>query len=303
MPMNIQQITYIIAVEKYRHFQKAADACFVTQATLSMMVKKLEEELGVSLFDRSRQPITPTEIGVQIVEQAKKAFFEINHLQQIAYDSQKTLKGTLRIGIIPTLAPYLLPLFLYDFLKKYPDIQLIITEINTQQIGEKLRNDDLDIGIMATPLADANGLETTFLFQEKLLAFVSKEEKMMQKQYILPSDIDVQRLWLLHEGHCLRSQILALCELRAMQSDNRNLAYEAGSIESLLKIVEQHNGITIVPELAVLDFSNERKTQIRTFADPIPTREISLVTYRHFVKHRLLQLLREEIQEAVKGYL
>ncbi|AFK03675.1 transcriptional regulator, LysR family [Emticicia oligotrophica DSM 17448] len=300
--MNFQQLEYIIAVDKHRHFQKAADECCVTQATLSMMIKKLEEELEVVIFDRSKQPVIPTEAGKEIIGQAKIVLKETAFLKQLAKDTKFEVKGHLRIGIIPTLAPYLLPLFLYKLLKNNPQLKVKVSELNTNQIVEQLEKDLLDVGILATPI-NIEGLKEYPLFYEKLVVFVSDKETTLRKKFILPEEIDVNRLWLLEEGHCLRSQMMNLCELRKKNTDFGNLEYEAGSIESLLKIVEMNNGITVVPELAVINFDAKQKKQLREFKAPVPVREISLVTYRHFVKTRLLEVLAEEIKTGVSQVL
>ena len=300
--MNLQQLEYIVAVDKHRHFLRASEACFITQATLSMMIKKLEEELDVIIFDRSKQPVVPTETGKKIIAQAQVILRETGVLKEVASTVKNEVKGQLRIGIIPTLAPYLLPLFLYDMLKKYPEVKIKISELNTSQITQQLTNDAIDVGILATPI-HVESLKEYPLFYERLVAFVSGDEKTLQKKYILPEDIDVNRLWLLEEGHCLRSQMINLCELRKKNTELGNLEYEAGSIESLLKIVEINKGITVIPELAAINFDENRKSQVREFKAPVPVREISLVTYRHFVKIKLLEVLRQEINEAVAKFL
>jgi LysR family transcriptional regulator, hydrogen peroxide-inducible genes activator len=297
--MNFQQLEYVVAVDSYRHFVQAADKCCVTQATLSMMVKKLEEELGVLIFDRSKQPVVPTEIGKNIIEQAKIVLKEASLLKQIVQEADSEIKGELRLGIIPTLAPYLLPLFLPQFLKKYPLLKLKIVETNTTSIIAELKKETLDVGILATPL-DLEGIKETFLFHENFRVFVSDKEKLLKKRYLLPQDIDIRRLWLLEEGHCLREQVINLCELQKQQARLHHLEYEAGSIESLLKIVEMNEGITIIPELAAIALDKSRQKQLRNFKSPVPMREISLVTYRHFTKKRLFEVLKEEILLAIK---
>ena len=300
--MNLQQLEYIIAVDKHRHFLRAANECCVTQATLSMMIKKLEDELEVIIFDRSKQPVIPTETGKEIILQAKVILKETSHLKQLANDTKTEVKGQIRIGIIPTLAPYLLPLFLYNLLKNNPQLKVKISELNTNQIVEQLEKDHLDVGILATPI-NVDGIKEYPLFYEKLVVFVSNKETKLKKKFILPEEIDVNRLWLLEEGHCLRSQMMNLCELRKKNTDFGNLEYEAGSIESLLKIVEMNNGITVVPELAVINFDAKQKKQIREFKAPVPVREISLVTYRHFVKTKLLEVLANEIKTGVDAFI
>lgn len=300
--MNFQQLEYIVAVDTHRHFAKAADSCFVTQATLSMMIRKLEEEFNVTIFDRSKQPVVPTETGRLFIEQARNVLKEAGLLKQITTDLEASVSGQLRIGIIPTLAPYLLPLFLQSFMTAYPQVKLKISELNTDQIIDYLQTDKLDVGLMATPLA-ASGLKNEPLFHERFFVYTSAKESIIKKKYIMPEEIDVNRLWLIKEGHCLRTQVLNLCELQKAEARKHNLEYEAGSIESLLQIVEMNAGITVVPELAVINFDEKKKEQLREFKPPVPVREISLVTYRHFVKTRLMQVLKQEIVKSVAHYL
>lgn len=300
--MNLQQLEYIAAVDAHRHFEKAAKGCFVTQATLSMMIKKLEQELGVILFDRSKQPVVPTETGKAIIEQARIVLRETQQLVALSKESKTGTAGELRIGVIPTVAPYLLPLFLTQFLKKYSAVKLKIVEQTTEHLLKMLATDKLDVAIMATPLAE-KGLAEKHLFYEEFKVYVSDENRSLKKKYILAEDIDVNKLWLLEEGHCLRSQVLNLCEIQKQQAIIHHLDYETGSIESLLKITEMNGGITIIPHLATVHFDKPGKEKLRHFKPPVPVREISLVTYRHFVKKGLLQVLEAEIASAVKPYI
>lgn len=300
--MNLQQLEYITAVDKYRHFAKAAEASFVTQPTLSMMIQKLEEELGITIFDRSKQPVVPTEAGKEIIEQARKVLKEAAEIKELAAHLKGELKGELKIGIIPTVAPYLLPLFLKNFLNKYPKIKIKISEHTTENIIHKLSNGALDVGIAATPLNYSALLEQP-LYKEEFVVYASKGETVLNKKYLLAEDININHLWLLEEGHCLRSQIVNLCELKKREAVNNNLEYEAGSIDSLIKMVDQNDGITILPELAALHLNTKQKNNIREFKPPVPVREISLVTYRHFVKTRMLEVLKEEIIESISGLL
>jgi LysR family hydrogen peroxide-inducible transcriptional activator len=300
--MNLQQLEYIVSLDTHRHFGRAAEACFVTQATLSMMLKKLEGELGITLFDRSHQPVVPTEAGLVIVEQARVVLKESAQISLLSKEIRTGVGGELRIGIIPTLAPYLLPLFLGQFLAAHPAIRLKIVEQTTDQLLQMLASDTIDVGIMATPLQRRNYKET-HLFYEEFRVFVAGDDKGLRKKYILPEDLDVNRLWLLEEGHCLRSQTLNLCELQKQQARAHHLDYETGSIESLLKITEMNGGITIIPELAALSFTTEAKSKLRAFKPPVPVREISLVTFRHFVKKGLLDILEAAITDAVKPFL
>ncbi|MDZ7878047.1 MAG: LysR substrate-binding domain-containing protein [Saprospiraceae bacterium] len=292
--MTLQQLEYIIAVDNHRHFAKAAQACFVTQPTLSMMLQKLEEELGILIFDRSKQPVVPTEIGRIVIEQARKVLQETAELREIVENQREILRGELRLGIIPTLAPYLLPLFLKGFSEKYPDIRLIISELMTHDITQKLKKDQLDIGIMATPTDDGELFET-FLFKEQFVVYAAENEAILNKRFLLAQDIDVNRLVLLEEGHCMRTQIINLCELRQTTNQLPNIFYESGSIETLKNLIDIHSGITILPELALQNLSKAQFKNVRFFQNPAPVREISIVTYRAFVKKRLVEVLKKEI--------
>jgi LysR family hydrogen peroxide-inducible transcriptional activator len=287
-----------LAVDTYRHFAKAAEKCFVTQPTLSMMIQKLEEELGVKIFDRSKQPVVPTEAGEVVIQQAKVILNETDRMKQIISELKGAIKGELKLGIIPTVAPYLLPLFLNTFLKKYPLLKIKITELTTQQIIDRLKNHHLDAGILATPL-NSDGLKEQPLYYEQFVVYASPDEKVMKKKYLLPDDIDANHLWLLEEGHCLRLQVLNLCELRRKELETSNLEYEAGSIETLKKIVDFNSGITILPELALKELSTKDLKNVRHFKPPVPAREISIVTYHHFVKQRMIDILKEEICKSV----
>ncbi len=296
--MNLQQLDYIIAVDTFRHFAKAAEKSFVTQATLSMMIQKLETELGVKIFDRSRQPVTPTEIGKKIIEQARKIVYEAGQLKEIINLEKGDVAGELKVGIIPTLAPYLLPLFLKEFSDTYPQVKLNISEHTTTTIIQKLKSGLLDAGILATPLND-NSIKEQPIFFEKYFLYVNNKEKGFDKQYVLPSNIDISRLWILEEGHCMRSQILNLCELKKAHSDEEKIHYEAGSIETLKNIVEKNFGITIIPELATFNLTNSQKKRLRYFKPPTPVREISIITHREFIKIRLIEALKEMILTVI----
>lgn len=263
-----------------------------------MMIRKLEDELGVKIFDRSKQPVVPTEAGEKVIAQAKMILQEVNRMEVIISELKGEIKGELKLGIIPTVAPYLLPLFLNSFLKKYPRLKIKITELTTRQIIERLRSHHLDAGILATPLNN-DSLSEQPLYYEQFVVYASGDEKLMKKKFLMPGDIDPNHLWLLEEGHCLRSQVLNLCELRKKELENSNLEYEAGSIETLKKIVDFNNGVTILPELALKDLSATDLKNVKHFKPPVPAREISIVTYRHFVKQRIVDVLREEISNSI----
>ena len=254
------------------------------------------------IFDRSKQPVVPTETGKAIIEQARIVLKETQLLKMISKEIKQGTAGELRIGVIPTVAPYLLPLFLTRFLKKYPAVKLKIIEQTTEHLLKLLSSDKLDVAIMATPLSE-KGFAEKHLFYEEFKVYVSEDNKSLKKKYIIAEDIDINKLWLLEEGHCLRSQVLNLCEIQKQQAIIHHLDYETGSIESLLKITELNGGITIVPQLATIHFDKKGKQKLRHFKPPVPVREISLVTYRHFVKKRLLELLEKEIILAANPHL
>jgi LysR family transcriptional regulator, hydrogen peroxide-inducible genes activator len=296
--MTFVQLEYIVAIDTWRHFATAAEKCFVTQPTLSMQVQKLEDELGVKLFDRSKQPVIATEAGAEIIDQARKILGEKNVIHEIIQQKKGILTGELKIGIIPTLAPYLLPLFVQSFNKKYPKVKLVVNEMMTEYIISRLRQGMIDVGILVTPLQE-NGIKEHVLFYEELLVYVSKKNAAYKKQYVLAQDIDPNKLWLMEEGHCFRSQIVNLCELKKASESATHFEYEAGSIETLRKMVELNDGITILPELTTLDLNTHQSKLIRQFKRPAPMREVSLVVHRDFVKKRLIEALKEEIIAAV----
>ena len=296
--MNIQQLEYIIAVDTYRHFAKAADTCFVTQPTLSMMIQKLEEELNLKLFDRKQKPIIPTREGEEIIKRAKIIIADIDRLKDFATECKGEISGELHLGIIPTLAPYLLPLFLTSFTKKFPALKIFIKEMITDDILTKLKSGELDMGLLATPTSDKQVTDYP-LFYEEFYAYASKNEMLSKKKYLLPSEIDVTHLWLLEEGHCLRSQIYNLCELKKGTAGSENLQYEAGSIETLINLVDKYQGITIIPQLAVMNLKPQQKKNIREFANPKPVREISLVVTKNFARIKLLESFQQEIKSKI----
>lgn len=300
--MNIQQLQYIVAADEHRHFQRAAESCFVTPATLSMMIKKLEEELNIIIFDRSKYPIVPTDIGNSVIEKAKTVLYHIKDLESTAKDNSNDMSGEIRIAIIPTLSPYLSHLFIPSFIEKYPNLRIKLYEWNTNQIIEALNHDRLDIGIAATPL-NRQELKEHPLFYEELVAYTTDRNLTENKEYLAPQDINLKRLWLLEEDHCLRAQVANLCSLKNKYGKNIQFDFEAGSIETLLNIVNINEGITVIPELAIQSLSEKRKSGIKRFASPVPVREISILTYRYFTKNKLIELISDEIKKAVQPYL
>ncbi|MDG5765856.1 LysR substrate-binding domain-containing protein [Balneolales bacterium ANBcel1] len=300
--MNFQQLTYIIAIDRFRHFARAAEHCHVTQPTLSTMVNRLEEELGVKIFDRSRSPVMPTETGKRIIAQARRIREEVEHMQRLAGEMSDQVEGELRIGVIPTVAPYLLPLFLPDLLAGYPGLRVTINELTTSETIARLKSNMIDAGILATPLGQ-DSIRELPLYNEPFVVYRGKGLQPIGEKYITPNELDPDNLWLLEEGHCLRSQIAKLCELRKHKKTPNNLVYEAGSIDSLKRLVDANDGITILPELSVRDFSQQELASVQYFREPLPARQISIVTYRHHLKEQIVDVLKEEIQKKVSPLL
>ena len=296
--MTFVQLEYVVAVDSFRHFASAAAHCYITQPTLSMQINKLEQELGLKIFDRSKQPVIPTEAGKEIITEARKILAGKDMIREMVDNRKGILSGELRIGIIPTLAPYLLPLFVQPFTKLYPNVKLIVTELVTEMIITRLREGRIDAGLLVTPLLE-KGIKEYPLFYEELLVYVSRNNEAYKKNYVLAKDIDPNKLWLLEEGHCFRSQIMNLCELQKASRQHQAFEYEAGSIETLRRMVDINDGITILPELATLELNTSQKQQVRKFKNPAPMREVSVVVHRDFVKKRLVEMLKQQIIESI----
>jgi LysR family transcriptional regulator, hydrogen peroxide-inducible genes activator len=294
--MTIVQLEYAVAVDTYRSFVLAAEKCFVTQPTLSMQIQKLEEHLGVKLFDRSRQPVVPTEIGIEVIEQARKLLNESYKIKEIIDERKGEIVGELKIGVIPTVAPYLLPRVIGGFMEKYPKVTLTISEFTTENIIQQLKIGLLDCGILATPL-DENTLFERPVFYENFVSYVSKTSPLFKKKALTTNDLDIDELWLLNEGHCMRNQVLSICKHK--KSNGHQLNYNTGSIETLIKMVDLNNGITILPELSLQDFSVKQMDKVRYFKSPEPSREISIVTNKNFIKKRIIDALETEILNSV----
>lgn len=294
--MTIQQLEYLIAVDKHRHFGNAAESCFVTQPTLSAQLSKLEKELGVILFDRSKMPVIPTEIGVQLIIQAKKVVSESKGILELVAQLKGDVSGTLKLGIIPTLAPYLLHRFIRRFLDNYPNVKLQVQEMVTEEVIKKLKNDELDLGIIVTPLEESGIIEKP-MFYEKFYAYFSKGHELLREKDILPDQIKSDELWILQQGHCFRDQVVSFCDQK--MAGHQNFHYESGSLEGLRNMVNRYAGVTFLPELATFELSEEEKTRLRPFRGESPTREVSIILNRNFLKQKLVELLYKEITSSI----
>ncbi len=294
--MTLQQLEYILAVDTYRHFAKAAEFCRVTQPTLSMMIQKLEDELEVKLFDRSLTPVRPTPVGCKVLEQARKTVREISLIKDIVQEEKKALGGLFRLSVLPTIAPYLLPRFFPQLIEKYPHLDLRVSEMKTKDCLEALYAGSVDAAIIANEIEDKS-LECHTLYYEQFFGYVSPEEPIFSNEVIRSSDINGKRLWLLDEGHCFRDQLMRFCQLEAVKL--HQAAYRLGSMETFMRMVESGNGITFIPELALQQLDERQKLLVRPFAIPRPARRICLLVRKDFVRHSVLDLLVKSIQKAI----
>lgn len=294
--MTLQQLEYILAVNQFRHFAKAAEYCRVTQPTLSAMIQKLEEELDTRIFDRSQQPVCPTPVGIHIIEQAQNILVQANRIKNIIEEEKHSLTGTFKLGILPTEAPYLLPRFFPQLMKKYPDLDIRVVEMKTNDIKKALQTGEIDAGIVAS-LAGMEELQQTPLFYEQFFAYVSREDALFNNEVIRTSDLNGEQLWLLDEGHCFRDQLVRFCQMKSARASQ--LAYHLGSMETFMRMVESGKGVTFIPELAVLQLGDAQKELVRSFAIPCPTRQVVLLTNKNFIRHTLLEVLVKEIKLSV----
>lgn len=294
--MTLQQLEYILAVDRFRHFAKAAEYCRVTQPTLSAMLQKLEEELDTKIFDRSQQPVCPTPIGVHIIEQARNVLVQANHIKNIIEEEKHSLCGVFKLGILPTIAPYLLPRFFPQLMKKYAQLDIRVAEMKTDDIRKALQTGEIDAGIVAS-LAGMEEFRQTPLFYEQFYAYTARESALFANEVIRTSDLAGEQLWLLDEGHCFRDQLVRFCQLKAARASQ--LAYRLGSMETFMRMVESGKGITFIPELAVLQLDDRQKELVRPFAIPCPARQIIMLTSRNFIRHTLLETVTREITAAV----
>lgn len=293
--MTITQLEYVVALDAHRNFATAASHCHVTQPTLSMQLKKLEEELGTVLFDRNKKPVVPTDIGQQVIEQARASLQSFKHINYLVRRHTDDLAGTLRVGIIPTLSPYLLPRLLPTLAHRYPNLTLEIEELLSSQITDKLHKDQLDVGLWVAPSGE-NHLVNTPLFYERFLVYLPKGNTHPGTEVSL-GELDMKQLWLLKEGHCFRDQVASLCG--GLRQTNHHANFLSGSLETLKRIVDQHYGFTLLPELAVLDLPAEQQNNVRSFKNISPLRAISLTYHWRFCKDKLIQMLKTQIRANV----
>lgn len=298
------QLSYLVSLARNRHFGLAARECHITQPTLSMQIQKLEANLEVILFDRSKKPVEPTEIGLRIIEQAEKSLLEVSKIEALAHENKGEIRGEFKLGVIPTLAPYLLPLFLESFLQNHPKVELVIEELQTEQIIQRLKLDSLNGGILATPLKQKGILEQP-LFYEPFVIYLSPKHPLTKKDLVAEKELSREDIWLLNEGHCFRDQAIEICKKQVPnQSARKNLVFESGNLETLKRLVDSKFGYTLIPYLALQGMlKKDMKKKLRFFKPPVPTREISLVHSRTHLKRNIIQALKGSIQSSLPNEL
>ena len=297
--MNFQQLEYIIAVDRQKHFGKAADQCHVTQATLSAMIKKLEEELDLIIFDRKKQPTLTTETGKLVIKVAKEIISKRDELVHATQAEHKPLSGVITLGIIPTIASSLLPLILPKLLKQYPNLELKVLELNTDEIISQIETNQLDMGILATPINNKNLIEE-IMYYETMMVYGAQNIK---KKVVSTTDLRNSRIWLLEEGNCFRTQSISLCDIKEDQSFDNQLALESSSFDTLVNLTDKFGGFTLLPELYQQNLNNERKKKVKQFSKPLPVREVSIVYNRPYALQYSIKQLADFIRAIVPKQL
>lgn len=297
--MTITQLQYVLAVAEHQNFTKAALKVFVTQPTLSMQIQKLEDELGVRIFDRSKKPIQLTETGRKIVNQARNIVNESDRIQDIVDQQKGFIGGTFRIGVIPTIMPTLLPMFLNNFIKKYPKVKLKIEELNTDAIIERLKEGHLDAAIAATPL-ELENIKEQVLYYEPFVAYIPQNHRLSKLEKLKVEDLDIDDILLLEDGHCFKDGILNLCKTPRKANDD-HFQLESGSFETLVKLANEGLGMTLLPYLHTLDLNENEKKNLKMFQEPVPAREVSLIYNKSELKIHIIEALKNTISGVVKG--
>ena len=297
--MTITQLNYVLAIAEHKNFTKAAEKCFVTQPTLSTQIQKLEEELDVLIFDRSKKPIELTDVGRKIVLQAKNIVNESERIQDIVDQQKGFIGGEFKIGIIPTVMPTLLPMFLKSFIKKYPKIKLSIEELTTEDIIARITDGHLDAAIASTPLEHPL-LKERVLFYEPFVAYITEEHRLFGKKEIQSEDLDLGDMLLLEDGHCFRDGVLNLCKSFKSHEDDQ-FQLESGSIETLVRLSNEGLGMTLLPYLHTLELDEGLKKNLHHFAEPTPAREVSIIHHKNELKVQIIDALYNVISGIIRG--
>jgi len=296
--MTLTQLYYMSAVAEFGNFTIAADKCFVTQPTLSMQVQKLEEELGVKIFNRATKPIVLTDIGKKILVQAKRITEEATRMQDIVSTEKGFIGGEFKIGIIPTIMPTLLPMFLTNFIKKFPKVDLKIEELTTQNITKMLEEGYLDAGIAATPLGLDSILELP-LYHEPFVAYIPGDNPLHAVEQIEIEDLNVRDVLVLEDGHCFRNHVLNLCQMNGIESNPFDL--KSGSIETLINLSDEGPWMTLLPYLHGNNLAKSKKKNLRFFPEPAPAREVSLIHSKSQLKLPIINALRSTVTSIIRG--
>jgi len=297
--MTITQLKYVLAVAEHQNFTKAAEKCFVTQPTLSMQIQKLEDELAIQIFDRSKKPIELTEVGRKIVNQAKNIVNEADRITDIVDQQKGFIGGEFKLGIIPTVMPTLLPMFLKSFIKRYPKIKLKIEELNTEEIIQRIKDGHLDAAIAATPLKNEH-IKERVLFYEPFVGYIPSNHRLSSKEALEVSDLDINDMLLLEDGHCFRDGVLNLCNTKKVQETNE-FQLESGSFEMLVKLTNEGMGMTLLPYLHTLDLKEKEQEKLRYFSEPSPAREVSLIYHKSELKIQIIDALHKVISGIIRG--
>lgn len=291
--MTLQQMEYIVAVDKYRHFAKAAESCGVTQSTLSSLIQKLEYELDVTIFDRSSHPVKPTELGKEIIKQARILLFNASQIEELVASYKGESGGKVRMGTTPTIAPYILPHMLRYLSENHPDIQLSAEESRVSDIVARLERGELDLALLATPVGNENLLEIP-IYNERFVAYVSPEEEIYADKELDIVQLSPDNVWMLREAYCPNNGVFPFCHIQ----NDRQAVYEAGTIETLVRIVDENGGYTIIPELHI-PLLGDRRSNVRYLRNPEPSREISFVVRRDYVREAILNIFANTIKEIL----
>lgn len=297
--MTITQLYYVLAVAENQNFTKAAEKCFVTQPTLSMQIQKLEDELDIQIFDRSKKPIELTEVGKKIVTQARNIVNESDRIQDIVDQQKGFIGGDFKLGIIPTIMPTLLPMFLKTFVKKYPKVKLKIEELTTDEIISRINDGHLDAAIAATPLENEN-IKERVLYFEPFVSYIPSSHRLHNKKKIDVGELDIDDILLLEDGHCFRDGVINLCKVYKSTNDE-HFSLESGSIETLIKLSNEGLGMTLLPYLHTLDIKESEKNNLHYFNDPSPAREVSIIYHKSELKMQIIEALQDVISGIIRG--
>jgi LysR family transcriptional regulator, hydrogen peroxide-inducible genes activator len=295
MTPTLQQLKYLLAVDEHRHFSRAAQACHVSQPSLSQQIREAEDVLGLTVFHRRKGNVIPTDKGLAILSQARIIIRELERLSHLAKQEKNELHGNYNLAVIPTIAPYVIPLFLKDFSDHYGKVNLKISEMKTDEILLALKNDAIDAGLLVTPLRE-KGVQEKVLFYEPLYLFINEEHALSKKNQIHEKDIDGKELWLLSEGHCFRDQMINICTQKGQNDIFKNVEFESGDFETLIQLVKKNGGYTILPYLAKELLMNKQSHLVKAFASPQPVREVSLVAAKNPLKQDIFAVVEQVIK-------